>query len=107
MIVSFRDPNFDINTVKEVASYFIGRYDYRTFMKTPSTEKPGIVTRRKIEQFDVIPGKPLYFQEPSYYPSYSLYNPVQFEYINFVISARSFLYRQVRLNILRPKKTHF
>ncbi|XP_046389859.1 tRNA pseudouridine synthase-like 1 isoform X2 [Ischnura elegans] len=83
------DPNFDIDKVKEAASYFVGLKDFLTFTGRGNKLPEGYSTVRRINSLTISPGQPLIN---------SIYDPTNhmYDFWDVVVNAKSFNYRQVR-----------
>uniref|UniRef100_T1GHX6 tRNA pseudouridine synthase n=1 Tax=Megaselia scalaris TaxID=36166 RepID=T1GHX6_MEGSC len=85
------EPNFDIEAVRNASKLFLGKHDFRTFMSTTRSrqEKPASFCIRSISNIEILPGKPLTVANTE--ETADLYN-----FYDFHIHGRSFLYKQVR-----------
>lgn len=87
-----QSPTFDFEAVQEVLPYFIGKRDFRSFMGLNSTVRSEhcMFTVRKIEKAVLNRGE----------SSSSVFNREKanstYNYYDFIISGKSFIYRQVR-----------
>ncbi|XP_016982196.1 tRNA pseudouridine synthase-like 1 isoform X2 [Drosophila rhopaloa] len=89
-----QSPSFDIDRVRVAARMFIGVHDFRTFMsvsrqKGPSRDHP-MFTVRKIDEINIRLGKTLALAANATLATET------YDYWDFEIKAKSFLYKQVR-----------
>ena len=85
----FIEKPFCLDKAIEVCKLFEGPKDFASFCHGLSQKPPGYPTVRKLDDFYIKPGRPLF--DPAYDPSYSDIN-----FYDFHIKSRSFMYRQVR-----------
>lgn len=80
----FRNSNLDLDLVSRACSKFIGTRDFRTFMGS-YREPKNLSTERTLYNFELKPNLPLYPCPLS----------DNFDFYEFEVTGKSFLYRQV------------
>ncbi|KAK4876145.1 hypothetical protein RN001_012567 [Aquatica leii] len=91
--------DFDVDKLKEAAKVFTGYHDFRTFMHKSSI-LPDKLTKKIIEKCEIHEDVP-HWSKTYGWPYCVSCNEADYKVYNIIIKANGFLYRQVRILLLK------